>query len=400
MKILYDADSDSRQQEYPSHFPWDNPYFPLGNGTDSGEKRQRGASYPYPGIPFPFPRGIFPQSSERFIEELLNIPDIAAEKSETDGEGNLIIRVRSTVTGTRCNKCGRDTDKPYGHGREIMLRHLSVFGRKTYICISPPRYQCTCCEGTPVTTQKASWYEQRSPHTAAYEEHVLLQTVSSTVEDVSIKEDLGYEAVNGIITRRIAAGIVWDEIADIGVIGSDEISLKKGHKDFVTIVSALSDGEIIILAVLGDRKKETVKKFLKTVPKRLRKKIRGICSDMYDGFINAAKEVFGKRIIIIADRFHVVKLYRKDPDGLRKKEMKRLKKELPEDEYGKLKNAMRILRKKEKNLKDEEKEVPECLFRHSPELKLAYDICKELTDIFEADISKSEAERKIRKWKT
>ncbi|MDM8523614.1 hypothetical protein QUF80_09610 [Desulfococcaceae bacterium HSG8] len=66
----------------------------------------------------------------------------------------------------------------------------------------------TCCEANPVTTQKASWYEQRSPHTATYEEHVLLQMVSSTVEDISIKEDLGYEAVNGIITRRIAAGVV------------------------------------------------------------------------------------------------------------------------------------------------------------------------------------------------
>ncbi|MDM8523060.1 transposase family protein [Desulfococcaceae bacterium HSG8] len=167
MEILYDADSDSRRREHPSHFPWDNPYCPFGNGTDSGKKGRHEAAYP--GIPFPFPRPeISAQSSDRFIEELLNIPDIAVERTETDGEGNLIIRVRSTVTGTRCNKCGRDTDKPYGYGREIMLRHLSVFGRKTYILISQPRYQCTCCEGNPVTTQKASWYEQRSPHTATY----------------------------------------------------------------------------------------------------------------------------------------------------------------------------------------------------------------------------------------
>nr|WP_246556352.1 ISL3 family transposase [Desulfonema magnum] len=263
----------------------------------------------------------------------------------------------------------------------------------------PPRYQCTDCEGSPVTTQKASWYEQRSPHTNEYEEYILFQMVNSTTEDVSIKENLGYDAVTGIISRRTDAEVKWDEIKRIDIIGTDEISLKKGHKDFVTIVTSLTEGETVILAVPGDRKKETVKKFLKTIPKRLRKTIRGVCSDMYEGFINAAKEVFGKRMKIIADRFHVAKLYRKDFDGLRKKEMRRLKKELSEEEYGKLKGAMRALRKKEEKLSDEEKEVLKRLFGHSPVLELAYDFCKELTDIFEEDISKSEAKRKIRIWK-
>jgi len=32
---------------------------------------------------------------------------------------------------------------------------------------------------------------------------------------------------------------------------------------------------------------------------------------MYDGFINAAKEVFGSDIPVVADRYHVSKLYRK-----------------------------------------------------------------------------------------
>ena len=49
---------------------------------------------------------------------------------------------------------------------------------------------------------------------------------------------------------------------------------------------------------------------------------------MYDGFINAAKEVFGKRTRIVIDRFHVAKLYRKGLDTLRIQELKRLKKEL------------------------------------------------------------------------
>ncbi|MCP3943458.1 MAG: ISL3 family transposase [Desulfobacteraceae bacterium] len=338
-------------------------------------------------------------SPNELIGALLNIPDVSVEKTEITDDGDVIVTVGSTAEGTCCHKCGREISKSHGIGREIFLRHLSLFGRKTYICISPPRYQCPHCENTPTTTQKAVWYEQGSPYTKAYEDHVLLQSVNSTVSDVSIKDDIGYDAVTGIIDRRIAVRPDWKEIRRIDVLGMDEISLRKGHRDFVTIVTAIIGGKTVILAVLRDRKKETVKKFLKTIPKRLRKTVGSVCSDMYEGFINAAKEVFGKKTRIITDRFHVARLYRDDLDELRKKELMRLKKELPKKEYGKLKGAMWALRKKEEKLTDEEKQVLECLFGHSPELKKAYDFCRELTDIFEDDISKSEAARKIRIWK-
>ncbi|MBK8754135.1 MAG: transposase [Candidatus Competibacteraceae bacterium] len=86
-----------------------------------------------------------------------------------------------------------------------------------------------------------------------------------------------------------------------------------------------------ILGLLADRKKETVKAFFMSIPKRLRKQICFVCSDRYIGFINAAKEVFGKKVQIIIDRFHVAKLYGKGLDDLRKKEVARLRKELSKE---------------------------------------------------------------------
>ncbi|MDM8560093.1 transposase [Candidatus Parabeggiatoa sp. HSG14] len=71
-------------------------------------------------------------------------------------------------------------------------------------------------------------------------------------------------------------------------IGLNEISLKKGHKDFVTVVSSHIDGHVQLLAVLKDRKKETVEDFLASIPKKLKKTVKSVCCDMYDGFINAA----------------------------------------------------------------------------------------------------------------
>ncbi|MCP4256373.1 MAG: transposase, partial [Planctomycetes bacterium] len=178
-----------------------------------------------------------------------------------------------------------------------------------------------------------------------------------TVEDVSIKEDVGYEAIMGIIDRRIECKVDWKALEKLDVLGLDEIALKKGHNDFVSIVTAHVDGQISVLAVLADRKKETVKAFLSSIPKRLRRTIKAVCSDMYDGYVNAVKEVFGKDTRVVVDRFHVAKLYRKSLDELRKKELRRLKKTLPAQEYKKLKGAMWILRKNKHALSEQESEV-------------------------------------------
>jgi transposase len=73
---------------------------------------------------------------------------------------------------------------------------------------------------------------------------------------------------------------------------------------------------------MKDRTKETVRNFLLSIPNHLAKTVINVCSDMYSGFINAAKEVFGSRVTIVIDRFHVAKNYRGAIEILRKKEIK------------------------------------------------------------------------------
>lgn len=240
----------------------------------------------------------------------LDLPNVRILETKIDKKGHIIVTVESTVEGTVCHKCGCHIDKPFGHDRWITLRHLSILGHEVYIRIRPKRYQCMRCDGRPSTTQQPTWYNRHSPHTKAYEAHVMLTLVNSTISDVSAKERLGYDSVVGIIDRNIAAVVDWSSLDNIETIGIDEVSIKKGHKDFVTIVTTqLSDGTLRLLGVLKDRKKDTVKRFFLSIPNRLRATVRTVCSDLYDGFINSAREVFGKRTHVVADRFHVAKLY-------------------------------------------------------------------------------------------
>jgi len=154
----------------------------------------------------------------------------------------------------------------------------------------------------------------------------------------------------------------------------------------------------VVLAVLKDRKKATVKTFLSSIPKDLARTVENVCSDMYDGFINAAKEVFGSQVKIIIDRFHVAKNYRGAIEIIRKKEMKRLKEKLSEDEYKKLKNIMWILRKKYSELSDEEKETLKLLFKHSLLIKKSYNFRNKLTKIFNQSLTQKQAKRRIKQW--
>ena len=61
-------------------------------------------------------------------------------------------------------------------------------------------------------------------------------------------------------------------------------------------------GELSVIAVLSDRSKGGIKIFLKSISDHLIKAVKSVCIDMYDGFINAAIEVFGQQKVVV-DRY-------------------------------------------------------------------------------------------------
>ena len=186
----------------------------------------------------------------------LDIPEVEVLGIEQSKDGKIIIRVESQKETTVCGICGEEIACNYGHGKTIKLRHLSILGQETYLAVRPRRGQCPTCANKPTTTQKLDWYEQRSPHTKAYDRYLMKLLIGSTVADVSLKENVGYDAVLGALDRQVANEINWDEIEHLGTIGIDEVANKKGHKGYRAVITARQDdGTLSILAVLSDRKK-------------------------------------------------------------------------------------------------------------------------------------------------
>ncbi len=181
--------------------------------------------------------------------------------------------------------------------------------------------------------------------------------------DVANKLDISSEKVTGVLDRWVATKVNWDKFKRIEILGIDEIALKRGHRDYVVLITTPSTTQgVEVLAVLPDRKKETVVNFFASIPIKLRKTIERVCTDMYKGFVNAAREQLPRAQIVI-ERFHVAQAYRNCADKVRRQELKLLKKQLSEQEYAQIKGAMWPFRKSFEELEDEEW-APMNLYKH------------------------------------
>lgn len=328
----------------------------------------------------------------------LDIKSLELISQTLDSKGNIVLTVKSKCDKTTCHKCGKDATKRYGYGAVMEIKHTSVFDIPVILKIKPVRYECDDCDNHTTTTEKYDWVAEGGKITKGLEEYILRCVINSTIQDVARKERMPYSTISTVLSHRIGDTINWDNFSDLNTIGIDEISNRKGFKDFVAIVSAKDKhGVLRILAVLDDRKKQTVLDFLQSIPEDLKKTVQHVCTDMYDGFVNAAVEVFGQQKIVV-DRYHVAKLYRKPLDDLRIKEMARLKRTLPADEYKQLEGMMWILRKQHECLTEADKSKLELLYKHSPILKQAHSYSLKLTQIFNSHCSRKSAIAKIDRW--
>jgi transposase len=328
----------------------------------------------------------------------LDIESLEIISQTIDTKGDIVIEVVSKNDHSTCHKCGKPATKRDGKAPPRLIRHLPLFNTPVYLKITPIRYSCEYCDDHPTTTEQYDWCDRNASTTKKLEDYLMLCLINSTVEDVAKKLKIGYQIVESVLERQIEKKTDWAKIDNLDTIGIDEISIKKGQDSYLTVVSAVPiNSSPIVISVLENREKKTVKSFLESIPLHLRQTVNQVCTDMYDGFVNAAVETFGVQRLVI-DRYHVAKLYRKPLDKLRISEMARLKSELSVEEYAKLEGMMWILRKKHECLTEAEKDALAVLYKHSPILKKAHSYAIKLTHIFNTHTNKRLALIKINRW--
>lgn len=334
-----------------------------------------------------------------FISIPLDIPDVRVLQTDLTQADELILTVESTLPSTSCHRCGRTIAEQHGEDRPRLLRHLPILGRPVYLRIRPKRFRCPYCDNHPTTTQQLDWYDPNALHTKAYERLLIVQLVNSTVTDVVAKEDVSYDALLGILDRWIATTIDWPSLEPFSVLGIDEIALKKGHRDFVAVLTAkTATDRLHVLAILPDRLKATVMAWLQAMPHDHRCRIQTVCTDMWEGYVSAVQEALPHATIVV-DRFHVARHYRDGVDQLRKQEVRRLRATLPEEQQDDLKHILWPSRKRPADLDDKERAQLERFLAHSPALQQAITLREELTTIFDTARGHADGLRRIRFWR-
>lgn len=338
-----------------------------------------------------------PKEQLQLIEQLLNLPGVRVLDADI-AEREMTIQIESTDDYAVCHKCGQKATEFYCYGETLRLRHLPVFNRRVYLSYRPKRYRCLNCDDRPTTTRRDDWYDAKAGVTRAFAQFLLLEIVGATLRDVALKHQVSYDLLRGALQRYVGGEVDWSRFKELRILGLDEISLLKGHRDFVTIVSARDEqAEPVVLAVLEGREKQTVIAFLKSIPEELRVTVSEVCTDLYEGFANAVKEVL-PRVKVVADRFHVSKLLRSAVDTLRKTEMGTIKEALKPEEYAAFKGVLWVWRRNQQDLTEEELQQLELLFECSPLLRRAHNLREKLYQIFETKQTKQAGERAIRAW--
>ena len=331
----------------------------------------------------------------QFLNDLLNLPDTKVTDYKII-KNTIYIDVESTTDDVKCRICnGPTTSNGCAEMREI--RHLPMNGYDCYLRIKAKRGICESCDENPTTNQRLSWYDYKSRYTKAYLDYLMLSLVNSTLEDVAIKENISADTMGRTLDANVSKKVDWNQYTKLGLIGIDEIAIRKGYNDYLTIITSRFNDKVRIIGVLKGREKATVKGFLKQIPSRLKRTIEGICCDMNEGYINASLEAL-KKVPVIVDRFHVAKKYRQCLVDIRKSELARLRKKLSDERYKELKLAILILRRNIELVSKEDRKELEKLFKYSPKLRAGYRLCRQLTSIYNSKIGRRQATNKIDDW--
>jgi len=218
----------------------------------------------------------------------------------------------------RCQRCGyEDQARLEQNGKQRVVRHLDVCNQPSFWVYEAVFHRCARCHHRqdlipPFKRKDASY-------TYAFEEHVVRLLIGSTEEDVARRLGISAETVGRIVRNQLQEVRTIDPTRVIRDVGMDEISLKKRHKLYVTVLTDLTDPERPrLLAVKPGRDEAAGRACLECLTPEQRAQVESYRVDMGSSF-NSACDKGLPNARGVTDRFHVAKLWNETLDGLRKK---------------------------------------------------------------------------------
>jgi transposase len=229
--------------------------------------------------------------------------------------------------------------------REKTWRHLNFFQHHCYITAHVPR---TNCPEHGVKSINVPWARKGSHFTLLFEQAAMTLVREMPVLAAARIMEISDKSLWRIVFHYVNGAISKMDLSNISGIAVDETSSGKRHQ-YVTIFIDVDAAEKPVLFVVPGKGKDTIeafKKFLQDHQGKAGNIARVVC-DMSPAFISGAEENFENAVVVV-DWFHVVKLFTKAVDEVRREESQRCK----------MRQGTRwAVLKAEDNLSEEQKEL-------------------------------------------
>jgi transposase len=151
-----------------------------------------------------------------------------------------------------------------------------------------------------------------------------------------------------------------------------------------------------VLDVIEGRDKGLIVNYLRTHKEGLLAHLEEVTCDMWDAYVNATAEVFGDKVRVTIDRFHVMKNFQEHLTEARRE----IQRGLGKEEAKELKGTRWLWQTNPENLTDLQREQLEQLKERFPRLKELVEQRESLRAIFEDTTIKdaTKGEQELRGW--
>ena len=169
-------------------------------------------------------------------------PGIEITGYERHGDGHGFEVTWPWPQRCRCDCCGRDEPAclEVKHSVQV-VRDLDVWGQPSFWAYQPVFHRCPWCHHRqhviPPFKRKDASYTYR------FEEHVLRLLIGSNEAEVARRLGMAAETVGRIVRQQLAEAKAIDPGRVISDVGIDEISLKKRHQLYVTVLTDWTNPE-------------------------------------------------------------------------------------------------------------------------------------------------------------
>ena len=287
-----------------------------------------------------------------------------------------------------CPRCGNFCTAIHEEEKRC-VRHLDIWGKKTFLHFMSRRFDCEEC-GKPFT-EELSFVDSHRRQTRAFEYHVYELSMSSNKKAAAMTLGLSQSTVRDIFNRLAKLKLKCPAGHLTRVLGIDEISLKKRHKQFVLIISDMDSK--CILAVLPTRERDALEKWIDSLSEQQRKSIRFVSTDMWAPYRQAVQSKL-RHATLVADRFHVMKQLNSRMTQLRSA----IQHQSSEDVASQLKGSRWILVRNRSDLKAKDEAQLQKILVLCPELRTIYLLKEEFRCIFEKINTREKAHRFLSTW--